>query len=536
MITATRHRRPNEDGTFSDYVTFRFPATALHFTDIASGSVRRRLRDISHYRYVQARARGERSPTIVAFATLARDRPVTQLLPDLSHITDDGERLFSTNSFITYTMRILFRRGWVHYERGLWQPAVPPERRQWRQRAEAVLQYLTRRRHILLRSERPQPLNFSQLPFAVDQDLVPLAPCGFLSDFVRANQCAADPALVFNSAYFLLEHDDVCSRHSALGEAHSLWAADGVIRRPPLFRRGAIWQQSDGCWRVGRLGLDDLHIRLPGGLQLAPHDLPPTSDRLSFALNAPGAAPVNLYTRYYGVVQGTHVLDRTPSEPERLELTVVDRRIVGLKQGGDLGLPHNGFVISFAPGVLSHTQQNDLQRHVEHDLLLEYAFARPAHRDIKQALQTGPILLLDGRCPLDDDYLEGAEQFWASRLLPGGRRQVGVVPTNYKTDVDNTRAGRVGLGIDDEGHLIVVMVAGVNEGMGLPDVDSFGATLQELADALYDAGAHSALNLDGGGSTQAYHHGRRALIPGDRRGEPGRPYERMVPSVGIVVE
>lgn len=536
MITTTRQRRPNEDGTFSDYVTFRFPATALRFTDIASGNVRRRLRDISHYRYVQARARGERSPTIVAFATLAWDRPVAQLFPDLSYITDDGERLFSANSFITYTMRTLFRRGWVRYERGRWQPAVPSDRRQWQQRAAAVLQYLTERRHILLHSERPRPLNFSHHPFAVDQDLVPLAPCGFLSDTIRDQRGPGDPALVFNSAYFLLEHDDVCSRHSALGEAHSLWAAHGVIRRPPLFRRGVIWQHGDGSWRVGRLGLDDVHVRLPGGLQLAPCDLAPAGDGLSFALNEPGAAPVTLYTRYYGVAQGTHVLDHTPSEPERLELTVVDRRIVGLKQGGDLSLPHNGFVISFAPGALSPAEQNDLLRRLEHDLLLDYAFARPAHRDITQALQTGPILLRDGRCPLDDNYLEAAEQFWASRVLPGGRKQVGVVPTNYKTDVDHTRAGRVGLGIDDEGHLILVMVAGVNEGMGLPGVDSFGATLRELADALHSAGAHSALNLDGGGSTQAYHQGRRALIPGDRRGEKGRSYERMVPSVGIVVE
>ncbi|HSM54840.1 MAG TPA: phosphodiester glycosidase family protein [Candidatus Sulfomarinibacteraceae bacterium] len=535
MLTTTHHRCLNDDSTFSDTLTFRFPPGALRFTDLTPGNLRRRLRDISHYRYVQAQARGEPSPTIVAFGTLAEDRPLADLFPDLPSTTDDDERLFSANSFITYTMRTLFRRGWIRYERGDWQPAVPPARAQWQERAAAVLRYLTGRRRILLRSERPRPLDFSDVPFAVDQDLVPLAPCGFLSDFVRTRRGhRRAPALVFNSAYFLLEHDDVCSRHSALGEAHSLWAAGGVIHRPPLFHRGAIWQHSDGRWRVGRLGLNDMQIRLPTGLELVPDDRPATPDQLPFALNDANAAPVTLYNRYYGVAQQGRVVGHTPSDPQRLELTVVDRRIVGLKQGGGLALPHNGFVISIAPGALSPDAQHNLRRRLQSDLLLAYAFARPEHREIVQALQTGPILLRDGQITLDDDYLEAEEQFWPSRALANGDYQIGVVPTNYKTDVDRTRAGRVGLGIDEQGDLILVMVAGVNDGMGLPGVDSFGATLRELAEALRAAGAHSALNLDGGGSTQAYHHGRRALIPGDRRGEPGQPYERMVPAMGIV--
>lgn len=530
MITMSRHRRKNGDGTFSDYVSFRFPAKALRLVEIAPGRQSARLRDVAHYRYVQARARGERQPVIVAFTVPAHDAPVGHRFPDLSYTTEEGERLLSANSFITYTMRTLFIRGWVGYDRDGWRLAVPSGRERWRQRATAVLQYLAECNGIYLHTERRLPLDFGQLPFAVNQDLVPLAPCGFLGDYVRDH--GAD--LIFNTAFFLLEHDDVFHHHSALGEAHSLWAAGGVIRRPPLFRRGAIWQQRDDRWRVGLLGLDDLHIRLPTGQRLAPCDGPYGDDDLPFAINEQADAPVILYNRYYGVDDHGRVLGRTPLRRDRLELTVVDRRIVGLHEGGGLTLPHNGFVISFAPGTFSPTDRQALVQRLRHDLSLDYRFAHAEHQVIQQALQTGPVLLQDGDCPLDDDYLEAEEQFWASRMLANGERQIGVVPTNYKTDVDGTRAGRAGLGIDDAGNLILVMVAGVNDGMGLPGVDSYGATLRELAGSLHAAGAHTALNLDGGGSTQAYYDGRRALVPGDRRGAPGQPYERMVPSAGVV--
>jgi exopolysaccharide biosynthesis protein len=43
-----------------------------------------------------------------------------------------------------------------------------------------------------------------------------------------------------------------------------------------------------------------------------------------------------------------------------------------------------------------------------------------------------------------------------------------------------------------------------------------------------------AVNLDGGGSTQAYYLGGEIIGSGDRRGLPQVRYERMIPSVGLV--
>ena len=42
------------------------------------------------------------------------------------------------------------------------------------------------------------------------------------------------------------------------------------------------------------------------------------------------------------------------------------------------------------------------------------------------------------------------------------------------------------------------------------------------------------MNLDGGGSTQAYYMGGLAIVPGERRGLPMIHYARMIPSVGVV--
>ena len=151
-----------------------------------------------------------------------------------------------------------------------------------------------------------------------------------------------------------------------------------------------------------------------------------------------------------------------------------------------------------------------------------------------QAVQNGPVLLKNGICPLTDRFLEAEESFYRSRVTPEGELQVGVVPTDYVNEVAEPRYGRVGLGIDKDGDLVVAVVAGANRGLGVRGVDSEGSTLVELAEILREAGAVDAINFDGGGSAQVYYYGGRASPPGDRRRIPLVHYERMVPAVGMV--
>jgi hypothetical protein len=81
----------------------------------------------------------------------------------------------------------------------------------------------------------------------------------------------------------------------------------------------------------------------------------------------------------------------------------------------------------------------------------------------------------------------------------------------------------------------VVGVAGIEKRATFLEADSHGATLAELADLLAEAGAVEAVNLDGGGSTQVFFLGGLTTVAGGRLGLPGVHYERMVPSMGMLV-
>jgi hypothetical protein len=521
-FSKTGGRLHHAGGTFADYLVFRFSPGNLHFRDINQNDRQIKLRDIAHLRYFEACQRGERDPVIVTFALPERDRPVEQVFPGASAITPGGEQLLSANSFITATMRRLVGEGCLHYRDGRWHGAGDGGR---------VVEWLAdqNRLHLELGAGRRPPARLDFPDLNVYQNLVAIGRCGFLSEAAGREH----PRLAFNTAFFLLEHDDFFSHHSALGEAYDLWVTDAVIQRPPLYRRGAIFLR-EGQWQVGRVGLDDLELILPTGLRLVPHDVQLPGGAIPFTLNEQGPTELTLYTRYYGVAGQGRVLGRTPAAVRRWELTIVDRRVVGWQVGGNLALPQNGFVVSFAPGVLSATAQRELQSALCAQPVLDYRMARPQHQAIEEALQVGPILLREGQSLLTNTYLEDREQFWASRRLADGTWQIGVSPTDFKTNVDERRHARVGLGIDRAGDMVLVMVACVKPKVRVPGVESAGATLSELAALLQDAGAVDAMNLDGGGSTQAYYLGGEALGSGDRRGVPQVRYERMIPSVGMV--
>ncbi len=533
-IVKTQGRLHHSKGVFADYITLHFPSEGLRFKNINQSDPLVKIKDIAHFRYYKARIRGEDNPVIITFLSLEQDRPVAEVFPGLSYHTGRGETLLSANSFITHTMRSLLKRGWLYYEKNSWRVAPPASETVWQKRGQSVISLLSTQHRLHLEPgpgrRPPVRLAFDAPPLDVYKNLISVGRCGFLSDLVGQER----PRFVFNTAYFLLEHDDFFSHHSSLGEAYGLWVAGGTIERPPLYRRGAIFQASNGRWSVSLLGLNDLSLTLPNGLSLFHHNAPLPAKGLPFTLNDEGPSELTIYTRYYGVASRGRVLGYTPTEPGRFELTVVDRRIVGWKMGGNLALPQNGLVISFSPDVLSPASRDELQNILQARFLLDFNFVDPKHRAISQAIQTGPILLQNGRSPLTNTYLEDEEQFWASRSLETGDWQIGVVSTDFATDIDQTRHGRVGLGIDDSGNLILVMVAGVNRGMAVDGVDSVGATLSELTHLLIKAGAVSAVNLDGGGSTQAYYLGGRVLIPADRRGLFQVHYERMVPSVGVL--
>ncbi len=530
----TERRIQHPEGTFSDYVIIHFPAELLRFTDIDQSAPQVKLRDISHFSHFKARVRGENNPLIVSFLQLEEDQPAAKLFPALNLQTEAGENLSSANSLITYTMRQIFREGWVRYENGNWLEQVPATHPKEKKRAEAILQKLASENRLHLEigygNTLPEKVDFSKTPIDPAQNLVPIANCGTLSDLVYTRT----PRLAFNTSFFLLETHDYFSHHSGLGSGFNLWVGNGIIQRPPLYKRATLFGDAESRWDLGFFDLNDIEISLPSSLRIRPQPQLDTVSKHLFTLNPSAPTPISVYTRYFGVSSRGQVLGKTPLAPNRLELTIVARRVGGWKIGGGLDIPQNGFVLSFAEDALTEEERGELLNALQENIEVDYQFARDEHKNITEAIQTGPMLVRDGVATIENYDTEKEEEFWASRVLENGKFQMGAVPTDYDSDVHNRHA-RVGLGIGQDGQMILVAVAGVSKGVGITDQESQGASLIELAHLLRDKGARHAINLDGGGSAQVYYLGGRAIIPGERRGQPLVHYDRMIPSAAIVV-
>jgi hypothetical protein len=518
------HQRQHwHDGGFSDVVTLRFPAEGLRFSEVDQTERDVKLGEVAYLRSLKAHARGIPEPCILTFARLEQDVAVSELFPGVDAYTEGGERLYSANSLLTHTLRTLLARDWLRYDGGKWSTVVPPSERAWRARADAVLSLLVSQDRLLLAGHlgRAVRTETAFAGFDVRRDLIPVDRLGFAREIFWRGR----PRVIFNAAFFLLEHDDFFNHHSALGEAYNLHVRDGVVCRPPLYARGAVLQHADGHWEAERLCMADITIDLPDGSVLVPEGS--RQQGIPVTLNPESSADAAVYTRAYGLATHGYPLRCTPVDTDRVEFTVVDTRIVGSGFGGGLEIPQNGLVVSFGSGSSRAGLAFDarLPR-------VRYAFVRKQHHGIRQGIQAGPMLIQKGQRVLSSTSLAD-EEFWPT---PPGRTEladVGVAPTDYPDDVDRTRAGRIGLGVDNEGRLMVVAVSGTERGTQRLEVDSSGATLVELTELLARAGAVDAINLDGGGSTQLFYVGGLTTTPGNRYGMPGATFERMVPSAGV---
>jgi hypothetical protein len=108
-------------------------------------------------------------------------------------------------------------------------------------------------------------------------------------------------------------------------------------------------------------------------------------------------------------------------------------------------------------------------------------------------LQAGPLLVADGAVVAGDEegFAAGAGQF--------------------DSDITEGRYPRAALGVCADGSLLAVAVDGRSD-------HDCGLTIAELAQALSDLGAVSAINLDGGGSTTLVCGGRLCNVPREVHG------------------
>lgn len=519
-----QHRITYPDGNWGDVSLIRCAPDRLSFRDGIIAAPQVRMRDAALLRYFKARIRGEENPLNIAWACLEVDQPVAQCFPDLAPISTSGEHFVSANSFITYTLRQLLRRGELRWHNGRWGTAIPTTNTPWQQHATSVLDWLSAENRLWLEAGPAADIP-AQTDFAGCDPLLHLSAvgrCGFLRDVATQD----NPAAAFNTSFFLLEHDDYISHHSALGDPYGLLVTDGVIIRPPLYDRATLWQDAAGHWHSSSFNMADIILTLPDGTDLDP---------ATVAVNPPTPTPVAIYTRYYGVATMDHVLGHTPPANDRLEFVVIDRQIVSWQRGSGLLIPQNGFVLSFDETTFAKLGMGGPSTAISQwlgDGQITYSFANPTHQPITAAMQNGPLLIQDGQIVITDDLFT-TEEYWISRELDN-EYIYGAVPTEYPVDAAQTRAARIGIGVDAQGDVIILAISGSSKGIARPGIDSFGATLLELAEQLHAAGAIQAINLDGGGSTQVFVEGGLYNTPGDRRGRPGVTYERMIPTVGIV--
>ena len=518
-IEYRRERAQWDDGAWSTVYRVDIPAAQLKFEDLHPMSSYVRQQDIARMHYARARARGEESPHVLTWTAMQTDRRAEQLFPELDTTTDDGERIISANSFVTYVLRKLLAEGWLQLHEYIsdtyeWVTEIPKGEAEWRARADAVLRWLEDAIQLDLypNIERGsyQPRIFR--PFNVQQNFVRIGRCDFIRHFVQNHE----RKVVFNTSHYLHEHDDLISHHSGYGDAIGLMVAANTILRPPIYRRGALLFDGEG-WRIEALSLEDIELHLPGDILLGAAQ--PAESR--FQVNPDSPTPIALYTRAGGLRGSGRPLERTPAASDRIEFVLVNRQIVSWKRAGALAIPQNGLVLSLQDGALP----TGIAERIIQDAWVEYSFSADAEA-VNAGIQAGPVLLRDGGANLPQALLD--EEYWASRA-----EIVGISPVHSDLAGDGERKARAGLGIKADGDLVLVIVDGC-DAASHSDGDSAGATLNEFTAMLLNAGAVDALNLSGEGSCHLFVNGGLANTPSDRRGNAGVVYERMLPSIGIV--
>ena len=506
-------------GAYSTVHTVSIPAARLRFEDLHPMSSYLRQQDIARMHYARARARGEPNPHILTWTAMQTDRRAEQLFLNLGYQTDDGEHIISANSFITCVLRKLLAEGWLQLHEYIgdtyeWKVDIPAENREWIARARAILRWLEESIQLDLypNIERGsyQPRVFSN--FDLRRNFVRIGRCDFIRHFVQNHE----RQVVFNTSHFLHEHDDLISHHSGYGDAIGLIAAENTVLRPPIYRRGALLYDGS-AWRIETVALDDIQLVLPGDVTLQAD----AQGANRFHLNPAEPQPIALYTRAGGLGAGGRALDRSPRASDRIEFVLVNRQVLSWKRGGGLHIPQNGFVLSLQEGALPAGFADALIENA----WVEYEFAAE-YRQAQAAIQAGPILLRRGENALEQS--EPIEEF-----CPSQGETAGITPVHMDLAGGDQRKARTALGLLPDGDLLLVVVDGCNPDYR-SEMDSHGATLQEVIGILQGAGAIDALNLSGEGSSHLFVAGGMANLPSDRRGQRGVVYERMLPSIGIV--
>lgn len=262
------------------------------------------------------------------------------------------------------------------------------------------------------------------------------------------------------------------SYFSAGGSAIGILKINGELINSSELIRTAVGIKADGTLKIGQP-----HYR--GMVTFASGD-PLAITQINDARSDNSLA---MYTAYYGT--------NTRTNEFGIEYIVNDGRVIGIQSSNSV-IPATGFVIS-AHGdsrtKLASIRSGDSAT-VKHTL-------GTAWDEYSHVLSAGPMLVKDSNVYLTTK-LEG-----------------------FGNDVAGGRAPRTALGLTKDGKILLVVVDGRQP-------VSRGMTLLELALLMQELGADSAMNLDGGGSSEM-------IIKGRIMNRPSEGKERRVANALVVV-
>lgn len=503
-----RHMVPLSDGSHVAFARIEgIPKGKLEFHSVHAESRDARLAYVATLRLLKLASYGVENPLVIVWDAFSHSHPSPLRLDSALREGHHDTVYLSMNSYISHHIREVIASGNFDFRHG--RLVVKKVFTPFHVRASEIIERLYAENRIGVFSSEPD-LRREQIIDTIDaaRDCIAVGQIGYPSTYARDT---AYP-IVFNASYFLFESEDYMSPFSLFGEAYNLHIHAGRVVTPPLYSRSALLVGSDGKINMRQVKITDMHLTALGR----------SWNLGEFALNT--ESDYSVYTRMFGVAEHGRTIGASPLKPGQVDFLLVGRSIVGMRRGGGLDLPQNGFVLSVPESIL---EQCDLTQ-------LDADYELTCQPDVLEAIQCGPGLVAQGEPILSSGSFD-VEEFFPRRTRADGVVDPGVSPTDYCLDPAGMRAGRIVVGVCRDDSVVLLGAEGVNSGMAIPVEDSAGATLDDMVSLATEAGCYCALNLDGGGSANIRYMGGALLRTGDRRCMPGVVFERMVPTVGVII-
>jgi hypothetical protein len=283
-----------------------------------------------------------------------------------------------------------------------------------------------------------------------------------------------------NSTFFLNFPEEYSALHCAMNDPVSILVENGRTHQIRTMRRAAFVVDEGGGATITTRAANALHSE---ALVFEGESVSVTAVR-----RAQGPFRENTYgPLFFGVV-------------------IVGRDIVETFEETCTEIPSNGWIIGDSEAFGGAIDPE----HVA-DVVVPPAQGVAA-RSIRHAFAAGPLLVTDGapvalgesREEFQPVVLRENPSAAETALLPRTRlpkalldcEKMGVAPTRFPYDWNQTRAPRTAIGLRPDGTIILAVV----DGRADPS-HSIGVSLAELARLMINLGCRDAMNLDGGGSS-----------------------------------